>query len=297
MKRVVSLVPAGTEMVAALGAASALVGVSHECDFPEEIRCLPRVTTTTVDPAASSGAIDAAVQALRAAGRPVIAADGALLKHLAPDLILTQGLCEVCAVADGEVHRLAQTLDPAPTVIGLEATGLNGIWSDIRRIAAALDLAPEAEELIAGLTYRLRRIRPQESPRAPLVLCIEWVDPLYLAGHWVPEMVEAAGARAVGAEPGAPSRRRNWTEVEGLRPDLALVMLCGFDVPRAMREMEQLREPAALRLFRALPTWVLDGNAYTSRPGPRVVDGAERIRAALEGRALSGLERWELRHG
>ena len=297
MKRVVSLVPAGTEMVAALGAASALVGVSHECDFPEEIRCLPRVTTTTVDPAASSGVIDAAVQALRAAGRPVIAVDGALLKRLAPDLILTQGLCEVCAVADGEVHRLAQTLDPAPAIIGLEATGLNGIWSDIRRIAAALDLAPEAEELIAGLTYRLRGIRPPESPRAPLVLCIEWLDPLYLAGHWVPEMVEAAGAKAVGAEPGAPSRRRSWTEVEGLCPDLVLVMLCGFDVPRAMREMAELREPAALRLFRALPTWVLDGNAYTSRPGPRVVDGAERIGAALEGRAISGLERWELRHG
>jgi len=297
MKRVVSLVPAGTEMVAALGAASCLVGVSHECDYPEEIRCLPRVTTTTVDSAASSGAIDAAVQALRAAGRPVIATDGALLRRLAPDLILTQGLCEVCAVADGEVHRLAQALDPVPTVIGLEATGLNGIWSDIRRVAAALDLAPEAEELIAGLTYRLRRIRPPESPRPPRALCIEWLEPLYLAGHWVPEMVEAAGAEDIGAEPGAPSRRRSWTEIEWLRPDLVLVMLCGFDVPRAMREMEDLTEPAALRLFRECPTWILDGNAFTSRPGPRVVDGAERIRAALDGRALSGLARWEPRHG
>jgi iron complex transport system substrate-binding protein len=220
-----------------------------------------------------------------------------LLSRLAPDLILTQGLCEVCAVGDGEVHRLAQALDPGPTVIGLEATGLDGIWQDIRRVAAALDLAPEAEELIAGLTYRLRRIRPPESPTPPRVLCVEWLDPLYLAGHWVPEMVEAAGARDVGADPGAPSRRGTWTEVEGLRPDLVLVMLCGFDVPRAIREMEEVREPAALGLFRDLPTWVLDGNAYTSRPGPRVVDGAERIRAALEGRALSGLERWEPRHG
>lgn len=293
MKRVVSLVPAATEMVAALGGASLLVGVSHECDYPPAVQALPRVTATPIDSAASSAGIDAAVRALREAGRPVILVDATALRQLAPDLIIVQGLCDVCAVAGGEVRRLAAALDPRPEVVNLEAGDLAGIWADIHRVAAALDLEPEADELVAGLQSRLRRLGRIRGHRAPRVLCIEWLEPLFLAGHWVPELVDAVGGDDVGATPGSPSRERSWEEAESLRPDVVIVMLCGFDERRAERELTTCTVPAARRFLGSIPVWILDGNAYSSRPGPRVVDGAERIRAALEARELPGIRRWE----
>lgn len=292
-RRVVTLLPAATEMVAALGGMSALVGVSHECDHPEEVRRLPRVTATPLDPDAPGGRIDAEVRRLRAEGRPVIAVDRDALRRLAPDLVIAQGLCEVCAVADGEVHRLAAALDPAPEVLSLAATTLEGIWADIRAVGGALGLEAEALELVSRLRERLARLRARSAGgRAPRVACLEWLDPPYLAGHWVPELVEAAGGRDVGARPGAHSRMCRWSELDALRPDLVLVMLCGFSVPRARAELDALDDPEARRVLGSAPVWILDGNAYTSRPGPRVVDGAERIRAAIEGRELPGLERW-----
>ena len=142
--RVVSLVPAATEIVAALGGARFLVGLSHECDYPPGVQHLPRVTGTPIDPDAPGPVIDAAIRALRKAGRPVIVLDTAQLEHLAPDLILTQGLCEVCAVSDGEVHRLAGTLAGAPRVLALSAGNLEGIWADIRAVGSALDFPDEA---------------------------------------------------------------------------------------------------------------------------------------------------------
>jgi iron complex transport system substrate-binding protein len=290
--RVVTLLPAATEIVAALGGAGRLVGISHECDFPPEVTHLPRATLTPVDPAAPGGAIDAAVRRLLAEGRPVIAVDAALVRQLSPDLIVTQGLCEVCAVADGEVHRLADAMAPAPRVLSLGATTLDGIFGDIRAVGAALDLADEAQELEAGLRYRLGRLRARRPPVRARVACLEWLDPVYLAGHWVPELVEAAGAKDVGAAPGSHSRPREWAEVAALRPDLLAVMVCGFGVDRARRELDAVTRPEALGLLRSVPVWIVDGNAYTSRPGPRVVDGAERLQAMLEGREMPGLVRW-----
>ncbi|HZE76588.1 MAG TPA: ABC transporter substrate-binding protein [Gemmatimonadales bacterium] len=292
-RRVVTLLPAATEIVAAVGGGADLVGVSHECDYPEWVQRLPRLTTTPIEPMASAARIDAEVRRLRGEGRPVIAVDGAALRRLGPDLIVTQGLCEVCAVADGEVHRLASLLDPAPETISLSATTLAGIWGDIAAIGRALDLAAEADELVAGLQTRLAALacaRPAAAP--PRVICIEWLDPLYLAGHWVPELVAAAGGRDVGAEPGTHSALGRWSDLARLEPDVILVMLCGFGVERATRDLDALVEPAGRSLLEAVPVWVLDGNAYTSRPGPRVVDGAERIRAALENRELAGLRCW-----
>lgn len=156
--RIVSLLPAATEIVAALGAESRLVGISHECDWPVSITHLPRVTWTSVDANASSGEIDRGVRSLRAGGKPVIAVDAALLRALAPDLILSQGLCDVCAVADGQAHRLADALETEPAVLSLMASSVAGIMDDIRDVARALDQASEADELIAGLEYRLRRL-------------------------------------------------------------------------------------------------------------------------------------------
>jgi iron complex transport system substrate-binding protein len=276
-------------MVAALG--GTLVGISHECDHPAEVQQLPRVTVTPVDASAGSGAIDAEVRRLRAEGRPVIGVDADVLRRLRPDVVITQGLCEVCAVADGEVVRVARLLDPAPEILSLVGTTVAGVEADLRRIGAALGREAEAERVVAELGARLARLRARPAT-GKRVVCVEWLEPLYLAGHWVPELVAAAGATDVGARPGDHSAVRRWSDVAVLRPDLVVVMLCGFDVERARQELDALRDAEALELLGSRPVWILDGNAYTSRPGPRLVDGAERIRAALEGRECPGLERW-----
>jgi len=289
--RVVSLLPGATEIVAALGGSDRLVGISHECDHPASVLDRPRVTATPIDPRLSSAAIDAEVHRLRDSGRPVIGIDAAALRRLAPDLLITQSLCEVCAVADGEAHRLAAALDRPPRVLGLGGTTLAGVWQDIRAVGAAIGRAREADALVAGLEERLARLRADAPAARPRVLCVEWLDPLYLAGHWVPELVEAAGGRDAGATPGSHSARRHWREVAELRPDLILVLLCGFGVERSRAELETIG-PEALGVLGGAPVWILDGNAYTSRAGPRLVDGAERIAAALGGREMPGLSRW-----
>jgi iron complex transport system substrate-binding protein len=291
--RVITLLPAATEIVAALGGAGYLVGISHECDYPASVQGLPRVTATPVDIAAPGAEIDAEVRRLRDAGRPVIGVTADLLRQLAPDLVITQGLCEVCAVADGEVHRLAAVMHPSPQLLSLEARDLGGIWADIRRVGEALDLEDEAQELVLGLQSRMRRLLSAPPAKAPRVLCIEWLDPLYLAGHWVPELVAAGGGQDIGVRPGSHSTQRKWSELSGLRPDHVVVMLCGFGIKRARTELTSLQDSEALDLLRRVPVSIIDGNAYTSRPGPRVVDGAERIRRVLAGRPSRDMERWE----
>ncbi len=291
--RVITLLPAATEIVAALGGAGYLVGISHECDYPPSVQGLPRVTASPVDIEASGAAIDAEVRRLRDAGRPVIGVAAGLLRRLAPDLIITQDLCDVCAVADGEVHRLTTAMHPAPTVLSLQARDLRGIWSDFQRVGQALDLESEAEELVLGLQSRLKRLLRATPAQAPRVLCIEWLDPLYLAGHWVPELVAAAGGQDAGARPASHSARRQWREMSGLRPDHVVVMLCGFGIERARAALESLQDPEGLELLRKVPVSIIDGNAYTSRPGPRVVDGAQRIQWALTERSSPDVERWQ----
>ncbi len=290
--RVVSLLPAATEIVAALGNQSLLVGISHECDYPPSVLHLPRVTTTPIDIEASGAAIDAEVRRLSQAGEPVIAIDESALRQLAPDLIITQDLCQICAVSDGQVYRLAASLQPEPQVLSLSARDLAGVWRDIRAIGAALQLRDEADELVLGLQSRLRSLAAEPSAYTPRVLCIEWLDPLYLAGHWVPELVATAGGVDVGAAPGSRSARAEWADLTSLEPECLLIMLCGFDTERSRGELERLAHPEALDLFSRVPTWIMDGNAYTSRPGPRLVDGARRMRSAFHGRTMAGLERW-----
>ena len=286
MPRVLSLLPAATEIVASLGGQDALVGISHECDYPPSIRHLPRVTSSPIDPLASSGEIDRAVSMLRRDGVPAIGVNQQQLRGLAPDLILTQGLCDVCNVADGAVHRLAHVLDPVPQVISLNASNLEGIFTDIRTVAEALDLIPDAVELIAGLRYRLERLRLGSPAERRRVLAVEWLDPVYLAGHWVPELVEIAGGTDVGARPGDRSRRIAREKLGSFHPEVVIVMLCGFSLGRSVAELA--RDP--LPELRA-PVWALDGNAFTSRAGPRVVEGAGLLQSALRGEARPGLAR------
>jgi iron complex transport system substrate-binding protein len=290
--RVVTLLPAATEIVAALGGTGSLVGISHECDHPASVIGLPRVTATPLDPNASGAAIDAEVRRLHGAGKPVIGVDADALRRLAPDLLITQDLCEVCAVAEGQVHRLAAVVRPAPAVLALSGRTIDGIWADIVAVAKALDLAPDGDELVAGLRSRLDRLRARRRGHRPRVVCVEWLEPLYLAGHWVPELVEAAGGEDVGAAAGSHSSRREWAELPGLRPDLFVIMLCGFGVERTLAELSALDSPGARSILRSAPVWIIDGNAYTSRSGPRTVDGAELLQGALDGREASGMVRW-----
>ncbi|HEV8123258.1 MAG TPA: ABC transporter substrate-binding protein [Gemmatimonadales bacterium] len=292
MIRVVSLLPAGTEIVATLGAATSLVGISHECDYPAEVLGLPRVTATPIDSGWPSGKIDAAVRELGRLSRPVVMVNAEQIRRLAPDLVISQTLCEVCAVADGEVHRLVNVLSPAPRVVSLNAGDLAGIWNDIEAVGAELDLKDEAQELNLGLQYRLRRLARQSgnSPR-PRVLTIEWLDPLFTAGHWIPELIHIAGGQDAASRPGEHSRRLTWAEAGRCRPDVIVVMLCGFGLERSLRELKRLTDDQ-LGWPGSVPVWVLDGNAYTSRAGPRVVDGADLMHLALRNIETEGIVRY-----
>ncbi|MBA3657990.1 MAG: ABC transporter substrate-binding protein [Gemmatimonadales bacterium] len=298
--RVVTLLPAATEIVAALGAADWLVGVSHECDYPPGVERLPRVTATPINISAPGAVIDAELRRLLDAGQPVIGLDAAQLALLEPDLLITQGLCDVCAIDSGEVLREVTTLRSAlgrTRVLSLNAHDVAGIAADVRTVGKALGLDARAAEVGSELTSVVREMRPNPGIDRPRVLCIEWLDPLYLAGHWVPELVTAAGGEDVGARPGQRSARHSWRRVAALQPDLIMVLLCGFGVPRALTELAALADPEALALMERVPTWVVDGNAFTSRPGPRVVEGARQIRRAIEGAGHAhGPVRWIPEH-
>ncbi len=281
--RVVSLLPAATEIVAALGAGDWLVGVSHECDYPPAVQALPRVTRSTLDPALSSGEIDRQMAAAQAAGTSPITIDAELLRRLAPDVILGQSVCDVCAVGENQLAQALGQLAARPTVVTLHAHDLEGVLADITRVGAALDLASEAEELVLGMRYRFHAVS-NHAPRAthPRVLVLEWLDPPYVAGHWVPELVAIAGGADVGNRPGARSVARPWPELRALAPERVVIALCGFDVARARREAAAVTNTDGRALVNAGAAFI-DGNAYTSRPGPRLADAAELLAALMAG--------------
>ena len=280
--RVVSLLPAATEIVAALGALNQLAGVTHECDHPPEVTRLPRVTASAVDRDAASGAIDAEVRALASSGAAVFTLDAALVASLAPRVLLTQSVCAVCALPESEVERAVAALDAPPTVVSLGGTTLDGVWDDVRRVAAAIGRRSEAERLIDSLVARMRRVhetlKAARAPR-PRVAVIEWLDPLFAAGHWSPELVRRAGGVDVLAQPGMHSVQIEVGAMRAADPEVLLFAPCGFDVERAAREAESLLGSDAWHWARGRAAWAIDGNALTSRPGPRLVDAIETMAA------------------
>ncbi|MBI3789281.1 MAG: ABC transporter substrate-binding protein [Gemmatimonadetes bacterium] len=282
--KIISLLPSATEIVASLGATHQLCAVSHSCDWPEEIRALPRVTATAVDSTAAAGAIDAQVRAIAATGAPLYTIDEARIRAIAPDVIVTQALCDVCAVSEGDVRALAADMTPSPVVVTLDGKTMEGVFTDITRVAAAIDASDEAEELIDGLRARLRHVhetlKAAKAPR-PRVAMIEWTEPLFAGGHWVPEMVARAGGVDVLAKPGDHSAVVTIEQVRAGAPDVLFVGPCGYDLAASIDAARALLARDDWAWARALPVWALDANALTSRPGPRLVHGVETMAAAM----------------
>jgi iron complex transport system substrate-binding protein len=284
--RVASLLPSATEMVHFAGAGDALVGVTHECDYPAGVERLPRLTSSKIDQGMSSAEIDAAVERHMTDSGSLYALDVGLLEELAPDLILTQGLCEVCAVSTSLVERAVAGLGGEPEILTLNPISLGDVFGDAARIGEALGRGDETREKVSALEARLAAVgRAVAYLRRPRVGCIEWLDPPFSAGHWVPEMVRIAGGEEVLAGAGERSSRLSWEEVFEAAPEVLVLMPCGFDERRAAGE--------ALRVLPGLPgwggvpavrdgrVWVVDANSYFSRPAPRLVGGVEILAHVL----------------
>jgi iron complex transport system substrate-binding protein len=272
--RIVSLVPHATELLFALGLGDQVVGVTHECDFPPEALELPRITADRLEPGLSAGEIDAAVRELTGRGEAIYELDEHRLRELEPDLIVTQELCPVCAVSYDEVVEVAGSIPSGPQVLALDPKTLGESFADARTIARATGARDAALDLVARQRARVDAVRVavRGAPRVP-VAALEWLDPVFTAGHWTPQLIEYAGGIDVLGLAGEHSEQRTWEEVAAARPDVVVVMPCGFDAERAAEEAyeyaDELDEIGARRVV------AVDAAAYFSRPGPRLVHGLE----------------------
>jgi len=282
--RILSLLPAATEIVDALGAADELVGVSHECDYPPRIATLPRATRSSLQASSDAAEIDRAVRQAAAAGAPLFELDESLIGALAPDVILTQALCDVCAVSEDDVRAIAARLPTMPTIITVSATRLADVLTDVRRIAGALGRDAAGDAAVADAEARWRAVHDvlaaAHAPR-PRVAVIEWTHPLFVAGHWVPEMVRRAGGEDVLCQPGVHSRTVSIEAVQRARPDVMVFAPCGYDCRRAAVAGRSLLDSDEWSWARHSSCWAIDGNALTSRPGLRLVQGVETLAALL----------------
>jgi iron complex transport system substrate-binding protein len=285
--RIVSLLPAATEIAAALGLTDQVVGVSHECDFPDEANQHPRITHCPVHNASlTSRDVDEWVRRALQQNGSIYTIDEPLLRKLQPDVILAQKLCDVCAVGYGTVAKLAQTLPGPPRVVNLEPTSLADIFDDIRRVADVCDVRERAEKLIGDLLARVENVR-QRSLKIPdrrRCFLMEWVDPPFCAGHWGPELVEMAGGHDPLGRKHRPSTQIDWQQVLDVRPEIIVLALCGYDIDRARRDYELLRRFPG---FGSIPAadnhqvYVVNASAYFARPGPRIVDSLEILAGIL----------------
>ncbi|HYU31830.1 MAG TPA: cobalamin-binding protein [Thermoanaerobaculia bacterium] len=281
--RIVSLVPNGTEILFALGAGDLVVGVSHECDFPPEARTRPILTGSALTPGMSAAEVDRAVSAQVGSGLSLYTLDEARIAELAPDVIVTQELCPVCAVSTGQVDDAVRPLPRCPELVSLDPTTLAGVLADIRRVGEVTGRTAAAEALVRSLQERLDAVRARVAGRPrPRVVALEWLDPPFAGGHWVPEMIEIAGGTDALAQPGDHSRRLSWDEIRAADPDHVVVMPCGFDEAGAREQIGLIAERPGWRELRAVRTGrvhPVDANGCFSRPGPRLVDGIERLAA------------------
>ncbi|MCX5723644.1 MAG: cobalamin-binding protein [Nitrospirae bacterium] len=285
--RICSLLPSATEVIAALGLSDELVGISHECDYPPAIQTLPIMVEPLVSPQGlTSAEIDRQVRQLVASGQRLYRLNDHLLQQAQPDLILTQDLCHVCAVTPDQLQDALRAMPHQPAILTLNPHTVHDVIDDVERIGEAAGRPEEGHRLAGQLRGRLDavRTRVQGLSHRPRVVCIEWLSPLYVAGHWVPEMVQLAGGQDVLAQPGSPSRVVTWDEILAAAPDVLIVMPCGFSVERTQAELSQLmRQPGQWALPPALAphTFLVDASSYFSRPGPRLIDGIELLASLL----------------
>jgi iron complex transport system substrate-binding protein len=274
--RIVSLVPHATELLFALGLGPQVVAVTHECDFPHEALQRPKVTRDVLPAGLSAGEIDAAVRERTLQGEAIYALDGEALGALEPDLIVTQELCPVCAVSYDEVAALAEQLPSHPQVIALDPKTLGETLGDVRTLAQATDSRDRGVELIAQAAGRIDRVKlAVRGQRRVRVAALEWLDPVYIAGHWTPQMIELAGGEDVLGLPGEHSAVFSWEQLAAAQPEVVVVMPCGYDAARAREEaLEHAGELAALGARRIV---AVNASAYFSRPGPRLIDGLELL--------------------
>lgn len=282
--RIASLLPSATEIVFAVGAGDEVVGVSHECDYPAAARGLPVLTGPAVETRGLPQAeIDAAISSLLASGGSTYAIDVPRLRELQPDLVITQALCDVCAVSEGQVHRVVHEEQLGARVLTLTPLDLEGVARSIEEVGEATGRASEASRLAAEVHQGAAV--PSSPPAArPRVLALEWFDPPFTAGHWVPEQVARAGGTDVLGSPGQKSERVTWDTVAASAPDVALLLPCGLSLDEVVREAASLAERPEWRDLPAVrhgAVWALDANAWFSRPGPRLLDGIEALRAIL----------------
>ena len=285
--RICSLLPSATEVIALLGLSDELVGISHECDYPPSVRNVPIMVEPVVSPhGLASAEIDRQVSQLVASGQRLYRLNDQLLRQAQPDLILTQDLCHVCAVTPDQLHSAIGSMPRQPTVLTLNPSGVQDVIDDVVRVGDAVNRSAEGSRIAAQLRDRLNAVqaRVQSLSQRPRVICIEWLSPLYVAGHWIPEMVQLAGGQDVLAQPGSPSRMVTWDEVLAAAPDVLIVMPCGFSVERTHRELCQMMQQSdqwRLSSELAQHTFLVDASSYFSRSGPRLIDGIELLAALL----------------
>lgn len=291
-RRIVSLLPSATEIICALGAADDLVGISHECDFPPNIGDRTVLTRARIDTSGSSRSIDAHVRAVVRDALSVYSVDEAALGKLAPDVIVTQDLCEVCAVSLDDVRsavaRLANRDDIE--IVNLHPTRLGDVLDDVERVARALRREPEGRALRQQLDEGMRAIgaRAAVGSLRPKVVSIEWIDPIMLGGTWMPELIELAGGVAVAVAAGQPAPTLTADELARLAPDVVVIKPCGFTLPRTLAEIEVIERGIVANVAGAR-VYVTDGNAFFNRPGPRLLESLEIMAACTHPDSFPGL--------
>ena len=300
MARIVSFLPSATEIACALGLADSLVGITHECDFPPEVRSKPVVVRNVLPvERMSQSEIDRAVAERMSQGESLYQIDEELLRTLAPDLILTQNLCQVCAPSGNEVSQVIKALPHAPEILWLTPQSLSEIFDNVRELGATTDRTAEAEELVAHCEARLERLRHRLEGVADRVrvFCMEWLDPVFASGHWVPELVKLAGGIDVLGRERGESVRVSWEEVVAAAPEVLVIMPCGFNLEQTMKQIWSVfgfQKSEAARRFFELPAvrngrvYAVDANSYFARPGPRVVEGAELLARLIHPEVFAG---------
>jgi iron complex transport system substrate-binding protein len=274
--RIASLVPSSTEMLFALGLGESVVAVTHECDYPPEARGIPHLTSTVLPSDIAPAEIDATVKAIVGEGRALYELDEERLAELGPDLIVTQAVCDVCAVSYEDVLRVAARLPSEPYVLQQDPSTLAEVLEDVTRLGEATGMQPEARELRADLEGRLAMVRAAVAgSSAPRAIALEWLDPPFVGGHWVPEMISIAGGEDIAGPPGLKSPEVSWGELSGLNPDVVIAMPCGWGSEQAreqaLEHWDRIAELGARTVF------AVDAAASFSRPGPRLVDGVELL--------------------